>query len=207
MIKNVLVDVGGVLIDLHRSVAVDRLRELGVTDADEMLDAYRQTGGFLDYESGRISTEDFAHHLSETYHREITIEQLRWALLGFLKRVCKEKLTFLEEEIAPHYRVLALSNTNPLLYDYFESKDFISSGRPLSDFFERVFTSYTMGMCKPEREIFLRVLEEGNLLPEETLFLNDGPANTAMARSLGMVAYTCKNEEDWRDPIRRVLVR
>ncbi len=40
MIKNVLVDVGGVLIDLHRSVAVDRLRELGVTDADEMLDAY-----------------------------------------------------------------------------------------------------------------------------------------------------------------------
>lgn len=104
MIKNVLVDVGGVLIDLHRSAAVDRLRELGVTDADEMLDAYRQTGGFLDYESGLISTEDFAHHLSETYHREITIEQLRWALLGFLKRVCEEKLTFLEEEIAPHYR-------------------------------------------------------------------------------------------------------
>lgn len=206
MIKNVLLDVGGVLIDLDRSCAVSRLKELGIHDAEDLLDAYRQSGAFLDYESGKLSTEDFAGYLSETYHTEIKVEDLRWALLGFLKRVGEEKLTFLEEEIAPHYRLLALSNTNPLLHHYFESKDFLSSGQPLSHFFERVFTSYEMGLCKPEREIFEQVLVEGKLRPEETLFLDDGPTNTAMARELGMVAYTCRNGEDWRGTLRRLLV-
>lgn len=206
MIKNVLADVGGVLIDLDRSRAVARLEQLGVRDAESLLDAYRQTGAFLDFESGRLTSEDFARQLSETYRVPISVEQLRWALLGFLKRVGEEKFVFLEEEIAPRYRLLALTNTNPLLHAYFESREFLSSGLPLSHFFEQVFTSYEMGRSKPDRELFERVLREGRMRPEETLFLDDGPANTAMARELGMVAYTCGNEEDWREPVRRLLV-
>lgn len=206
MIKNVILDVGGVLLDLDRATSVERFRQLGVTDAEELLDAYRQSGIFLDLERGDISAEDFARSLTESYGQEITPEDVKWALMGFIKRVAEEKFAFLAEELAPHYRLLALSNTNPPLFDFFESDRFLSSGRTLTSFFDQVFASFRMGLCKPERGIFVRVIEESGIRPEETLFLDDGPANTDMARSLGMVAYTCRNEEDWRPVLRQLLL-
>ena len=43
--------------------------------------------------------------------------------------------------------------------------------------------------------------------PEETLFLDDGPANVAMAREFGIHTYQPLNGEDWREPVRQLLGR
>lgn len=206
MIKNVLLDVGGVLVDLDRKEAVRRFEALGVTDADEVLDTYRQSGLLLELESGQIDTEEFARRLSARYGCPIGVEMVTEALEGFIGRVAEEKLTFLDERIRPYYRLLALSNTNPPLHRFFESPRFVTSGRPLSSYFERLFISFEMGLCKPDRAIFQQLIRESGIRPEETLFLDDGPANTAMARRLGMVAYTCANGEDWRPLLERLLL-
>ncbi len=49
-----------------------------------------------------------------------------------------------------------------------------------------VFTSYNLGLLKPDTAIFQTVLNKLNTAPEQTLFLDDKKANVEAAQSLGM---------------------
>ena len=46
MIKNLLFDLGGVIMDIKRENCVDALTRLGMDDADSMLGVYAQSGEF-----------------------------------------------------------------------------------------------------------------------------------------------------------------
>ncbi|MFT6442539.1 MAG: putative hydrolase of the HAD superfamily [Salibacteraceae bacterium] len=52
-----------------------------------------------------------------------------------------------------------------------------------------------MGLRKPDPEIFQVVLNENNLVPKETLFIDDSPQHIASAKTLGIVAYHLENED------------
>ena len=67
MIKNILFDLGGVLIDLDREEAVHRFEALGVTDANTLLDAYVQRGIFKDLENGTLTASQFEDALAQQY--------------------------------------------------------------------------------------------------------------------------------------------
>ena len=51
-IRNIVFDLGGVLIDLDHHQAVSRFEEIGVKDAKQLLDPYEQKGFFLELENG-----------------------------------------------------------------------------------------------------------------------------------------------------------
>ena len=59
-------------------------------------------------------------------------------------------------------------------------------GRPLDDFFHRAYYSHRMKMRKPDAEIFEQVLQDNNLNPAETLFLDDNASNVAGAAGVGI---------------------
>ena len=59
MIRNIIFDLGGVIITLDPQEAIRRFRELGLHDAVKQLDSYTQTGIFGDLERGNISDETF----------------------------------------------------------------------------------------------------------------------------------------------------
>ena len=46
MIKNIVFDFGGVIVDIDRDKAVQAFIKLGLADADTRLDKYHQTGIF-----------------------------------------------------------------------------------------------------------------------------------------------------------------
>ena len=52
-IKNIVFDLGGVFIDLDHDQAVRRFKEIGVEDAEQLLDPYEQKGCLL-YTSGPV---------------------------------------------------------------------------------------------------------------------------------------------------------
>lgn len=54
-----------------------------------------------------------------------------------------------------------------------------------------------MNMSKPNRDIFEAVLSGANIKAEETLFLDDGPANVEMARSLGIESWLVEYPNQW----------
>ena len=89
--------------------------------------------------------------------------------------------------------------------DFCESDRFLPNGRTLSSYCEKKFASCEMGLVKPDPKIFERMLSEGNMLPSETLFLDDGPNNVATAATFGIHTYCPKNGEDWRPTLRKLL--
>ncbi len=60
-IKNIVFDLGGVIIDLDRDEPVRRLIEIGVKDADGLIDPYEQKGVFQDLETGKIEMTSQNH--------------------------------------------------------------------------------------------------------------------------------------------------
>lgn len=58
-IKNLIVDFGGVLIDLDRQRCLENFRELGLPDVEHTLDLYHQQDFFQQYERGLIPVPIF----------------------------------------------------------------------------------------------------------------------------------------------------
>ena len=85
-------DLGGVIITLNQPGAVERFTELGLANAKEMLDPYRQHGIFGDVEQGTISAETFRSELSKLVGRELTFEECRYGWLGHVKELATRNL-------------------------------------------------------------------------------------------------------------------
>ncbi len=203
-IKNILFDFGGVIVDLNRDNAVKKFLELGVHDVDEMLSAYQQSGYFLELEDGRLSAQGFCEKLSKELGRPVPYEKASEAWRSFIEKIPAYKLRELEK-LRENYKVFILSNTNPFVVEWFNTPAWVPEGRPLTDFADKVYASCEIGVCKPERAAFEIVLKDAGILAEETLFLDDGTENIAMAKSLGFHTYQPKNKEDWTGAVAEIL--
>lgn len=203
-IKNIVFDFGGVIVNISRDAAVKKFIEIGVANADELLDAYHQKGAFLQVEDGTINAEEFRVILSELAGKELTFEQVKEGWLGFMLDVPQCRLDYLLE-LRKKYKLYILSNTNSFIMSWARSNDFTVAGRPLDDYFDKIYTSYELKSVKPDKTIFEYMINDAGLLPVETLFVDDGPANIKMAKELGMMTFQPINGEDWRDDLTALL--
>lgn len=205
MIKNILFDFGGVFVRLNREESVRRFETLGVHDADGLLDPYQQQGLFLKLEEGQYDKAEFTEALNGAYSLALSEEQVGWALMGFLAEVQQYKFHYIREDLPKELRLLGISNINPFIWEYARSGEMIDGGYSVDDFFEKVYPSYEFGVCKPDRRFFDLIVKESGIRPEETLFIDDGPANTEVARKLGFVTFCPENGEDWRPILDKML--
>lgn len=71
------------------------------------------------------------------------------------------------------------------------------NGASINDYFEKIYASYEVGICKPlSRDYGAYHWAMLELDQSETLFIDDGPANTKVGRELGFVTYCPDNGED-----------
>ena len=196
-IKNIVFDLGGVIITLERDEAVKRFEEAGLTNADELLNAYHQKGIFLELEEGRLSKEEFYEAVRKEAGKFISDEAIDYGWMGFLKEIPQEKLTMLENLKKKGYRLYLLSNTNPVVMDWAHSPAFSPQGKSIDDFFDKLYLSYEIGITKPNPEIFLYMINDSGMVPSETLFIDDGIANVEAGKKIGMKTYLAVNGEDF----------
>lgn len=204
-IKNIIFDLGGVILTLQPEVGIARFVELGVKDAEKLMDSYTQTGIFGDLECGRITAEDFRQSVSRFVGREVSWEQCRHAWVGYAKDLPARNLQTLRQLRQEGYRLILLSNTNPYMMSWVNSPDFDGQGHGLPDYMDACYLSYNLGVMKPDPNFFKKVLEAERIQPDETLFLDDGPRNVAAAKALGIHTMQPVNGENWTKDIYQVL--
>lgn len=185
-IKNIIFDLGGVIIDLQRRMAIDALDRLGLKDASALLGEYEQKGPFLMLEKGEISSSELFDILLPHCKNGTTCTDIRDAFEEFLREIPVERLRMLDELRAKGYRLYVLSNTNPIMYNHWIDNAFRNDGKTINDYFDGIVVSYQERLCKPDPEIFLNVINRYGLNPEETLMLDDSEANINAARSVGL---------------------
>lgn len=205
MIRNIIFDLGGVIITLDQPQAVRRFQALGLIDADTRLDAYTQGGIFGDLERGTITADDFRRELSLLVGREVSFDECRDAWLGYCGDLPQRNLDALVRLRSEGYRLLLLSNTNPYMMSWVLSPDFDGRGHSLDYYLDACYCSYKLGVMKPDPTFFSRVLAEEQILPSETLFIDDGPRNVAAASQLGITTFCPQNGADWTKKIYEYL--
>ena len=206
MIKDIVFDFGGVLTTIDTERALQRFRDLGVEEPEQYINSYCQKGPFFELENGDIDAEEFCRRLGQICNREITFEQAKEAWLGFLVEIHTTLLEHLQT-LRGSYRLSVLSNTNPFIQSWALTKDFTPVGKSLADYFDMLFFSYRMHCSKPSKEIYCKMLADGGMRAEETLFVDDSTKNIEAAREVGIRTLLVENGEDWREKLSNALAQ
>lgn len=205
MIRTILFDFGGVVVTLSYQEAVKRFMEIGLTDAPEVLNPYKQTSFLGDFESGLIGKEDFRRKLSDAVGRELTMSDCAYCLMGFIEVTPLKNLDKIVELRNRGYRVAVLSNTNPFIMEWANSSDFSLYGKPVGDYFDAMYLSYKLHGMKPDERVFRKVLEGEGLNADEVLFLDDGARNIEVAKNMGFRTLLATDSEKWITQIEDIL--
>ena len=187
-IKNIVFDLGGVLVDLDFKAAINGLQKAGFANVKEQLQTLHQGGIFQKFELGEMSADEFRTAIRENSTVELTDEEVDKLWNAMLLEIPREKLELILD-LRGKYMVYLLSNTNSIHWDYVCKNAFNYRGFRVNDYFEETFLSYEMHLAKPDKAIYEKVLQDANLLAEETLFIDDSEANCKAAEEVGIHAH------------------
>lgn len=196
-IKNLIIDLGGVIVNLTRNRCIEAFEQLGVTDIREKVASnYRHKDLFMQLELGYITRERFYDGIRQLSKQPLTNEQIDSAWIAMLGDVPAYKLDLLLD-LKKRYNTYLLSNTNVIHWNWIAETAFTYKGHQPRDFFDRIYLSYELHMIKPNTDIFEYVLNDAGLCSEETLLLDDSLPNCRTAEAMRMKAYNVNPREDW----------
>jgi putative hydrolase of the HAD superfamily len=187
MIKNIIFDQGGIILNIDYKLTSAAFKKLGVENFDEFYTQNTQTPLFDLYETGKISSAEFRHGLKQQLNiLHVSDEDFDHAWSAMLLDLPVLRLHFIRQ-LKQTYNVFLLSNANAIhmtraaqIYERFTGHS------SLERYFHKIYLSHLCGYRKPKPESFDLVLRENNLLPHETLFVDDSYQHIAGAEKLGM---------------------
>lgn len=184
MVKNLLFDLGGVIMNIEKDRCVEAFRELGLKDADSFFGVIGQKGPFMLIEEGKMTPDEFHAALREILPPGVTDAQMDEAFIRFLIGIPVERLRLLER-LRKHYGIYLLSNTNPIMWDTFIASEFRKDGHDINYYFDGIVTSFTAKALKPDPKIFQYTIDTLGIRPDETVFFDDAQKNLDTAASMG----------------------
>lgn len=180
-IQTVIFDLGGVIIDLSVERTLLAFAALTGVSKTDIQKAYGSNPIFMAYERGEVTDQEFRDSIRKLFSVQSTDAEIDHCWNAMLVDLPASTLTMLEN-LKKHFRVLALSNTNTIHINYVN--EIMLRGKVLDSWFHKAYYSYQLGMRKPELEIYQHVLDQNQLIPEQTIFLDDNLDNLKAANSL-----------------------
>ena len=199
-IKNIIFDFGDVFINLDKTATAKAMVPYGIEQLTPELDVL-----FKEYEQGLVDTNNFLVQVAIHFPKadsHYLIDAWNSILLDFPEH----RLVFLENLVAQNrYKLFLLSNTNDLHIKCVQQQMGMDRYERFKKAFDQFYLSHEMGMRKPNRDIFEFVLDQNNLKPEETIFVDDTQENTDAASKLGIHTWHLKIGEEEVTQINRYL--
>ena len=188
-IKNLMFDLGGVLLDIDYNKTADAFKKLGVHQFDEL---YSQSGAnhlFEELETGKISDDDFYTAIQQYCYQSTTKEQLETAWNAILLNFRIKSLHHLSE-LKNKYNIYLLSNTNSIHLKAFNKIFEEEIGHAcLDDYFIKAYYSHKIQLRKPYPSTYQFVLDDAGIKAEQTLFIDDSIVNIEGAKEAGLEVH------------------
>ena len=185
-IRNIIFDFGVVILNIDYNLATQALKKLSRAGHEIVFSLRKQSPLFDQYEKGQISSAQFRDQLRQQYDLDATDEQIDDAWNAMLLDFPQERIDLIQA-LGSRYRLFLLSNTNDIhLRKFTELVRHSFSIPSLDSLFEQTYNSHLVGQRKPDAEIFQSILNQHNLKPEETLFIDDSIQHIESARQLGL---------------------
>ena len=187
--KNIIFDLGGVLLDLDFQRTIDAFEKMGIVGFENMFSQFKADELFRKLETGHVNEVDFYTAVKKRTVKKITEAEIDNAYNALILHFRTESLAFLEK-LSTQYKLYLLSNTNSIHLKYFKKLLTEQTGKPLLDgYFTKAWYSNEIGLRKPGAAIFEFVLKEENLKAAETLFIDDTLMNIETAQKLGFKTH------------------
>ena len=189
-VKNIIFDLGGVLINLNYQLTRKAFEDLGVEDFDAFYTQHKVNPLFENLEVGAIEPEAFYEALREATGLTLSNDQLETAWNAMLLDFPAERLQWLDQ-IKNKYNIYLFSNTNAIHYKaftaiYAQTAPLIGLNTDFNHFFKTAYYSHTLGQRKPELAAFEAVIQDAKLDPAQTLFIDDTISNIEGAQKAGL---------------------
>ena len=186
-IRHIIFDLGGVLLNIDYSATTRAFAALGVHDFNTRYSQLQQSSVFDDLETGRLDRAAFLKAVRDFDDSlNLTDAQIEEAWCAMLLDFPLRRLQLLQR-LRGHHDLFLLSNTNEIHELAFNAILSRAHRLPsLATLFDRVYFSHRIGMRKPDEVIFRHILDENELRPEHTLFIDDSPQHIEAAARLGI---------------------
>lgn len=185
-IKHIILDLGGVLLDIDYQRTEDAFVQLGIQDFAQHYTQAVQSDFFSDFETGKIDEQQFLSRINEWIPGGAKEEAIIAAWNAMLLDFPLRRLQILQQ-LQLHYDIVLLSNTNSIHERAFNQKLRSLCGfNSLAVFVDKIFYSHHIGMRKPDVATFEYVLNYTGFDPAHTLFVDDSQQHIAGAQTAGI---------------------
>lgn len=196
MIKNLLFDLGGVIMEIRRENCVEAMKAIGMADADEYLGEYAQKGPFANIENGEWDESMFHDGIREIIGSYVCDVDIDKAFNTFLIGIPEQRLNELAK-LHDRFNIYMVSNTNPIMWRMKIADEFAKQGHDVNYYFDGIVRSYKAKSMKPERRIFEIVEQKFGIRPEETVFFDDSQRNLDAAAEMGFHTILVKPGDEF----------
>ncbi len=192
-IKNIIFDLGGVIINIDYTLTIKAFESLGIKNASLFFSQHSQIKLFDDLETGKIGSKAFFDGIRELCGKHLPDNDIKFAWNAMLLDF-PEDMDNVLKKVKKHYKTFLLSNTNAIHYEDYMQRMFTQfNTNNMSLWFDEVYLSHIIGMRKPNKEVFELILKENNLKANETLFIDDSFQHIEGASKLGIHTHWLKD--------------
>jgi FMN phosphatase YigB (HAD superfamily) len=197
LIRNIVFDVGGVLVRLHYQPFVRYLGEAGIDMTN--LPAWLSKVDLEGHERGEVTGDVLLGRIAKMAARPLDLADLNARWLQMFERW--DEMFALATGLMDDYRVYLLSNVGDLHWAHFDRE------YGLESLVHGAVPSFRVGAIKPSAEIYRKTEALFDLEPAATVFIDDLPQNIAGARDCGWQAIHHTDARATRDALRTLGVR
>lgn len=182
MIKNVIFDFGNVLLEWDE----DKIASNYSTNKEEqeiLKEVIFMSDEWVKLNDGSINCQDailiFKEKLPTNLKNRVEEIMNEWyKTMPINQEICN----LIMELKKNNYKVYALSNTLISVYEYVKNLE-------IGKYFDGFLISAVEKMMKPNEEIYYRLFEKFELVPEECFFIDDSEKNIEASRKCGMEGH------------------
>lgn len=185
-VQAIIFDLGNVIIDIFPERTLHYYQQQGIPNVESIYQRMAAEGWFVRVETGEATVPELMDAFRAAAGVPVADEVLLagWdALLGDLPA---HRIQLLEQ-LAKHYPLFALSNTNQRHIEVIDAMMATRYGKSaIHLWFRKAYYSFETGYRKPQPVAYRMILEEQGLTAATTLMVDDLTENIEAARQLGM---------------------
>ena len=187
MIKNIVFDMGNVVIRFDPDAFIERFGVSGDDKKTLLLEIFRSPEWVM-MDRGRLTDEQAADILCPRVPEHLRDVARKLIALWDRPIIEIEGIYPLIEELKGlGYSIYLLSNASCRQPDYWQRV-------PAAKFFDGTLSSYSVKLIKPMPEIYEKFFETFGLRREECFFIDDSPANIEAGLYIGMPGVVFHND-------------
>ena len=185
MIKNIVFDLGNVLLKGSPSIVIENL------DIPDEIYQNIKNKFFADWEYLDLGEETLKEHFDNCKLDFDIDKSTREILLNYYKYrpFNNEMIELMNKLKHNNYKIFILSNNNKETYEYLKQL-------PIFKFIDGWIVSCDYHIVKPNKEIYVKLFNTFNIKPDECFFIDDNKENVDAGKIFGMNGFVLNNNVD-----------